>query len=53
MPRAGVIEATQSPWAPPAVLVPKVDGLWTFFVDYRRRSAVTVKEVYSIPRRDE
>ncbi|POM73982.1 LOW QUALITY PROTEIN: Retrovirus-related Pol Polyprotein [Phytophthora palmivora] len=48
-----VIEECNGPWAFPVVLVKKKDGTIRFCIDYRSLNAVTVKDVYPLPRIDE
>lgn len=49
----GVTQPSSSPWALPVVLLPKKDGSIPFCVGYRKFSAITVSDVYPIPRTDE
>jgi hypothetical protein len=42
----GVIEASESPWAAPVVLVRKKDGTLRYCIDYRQLNEVTKKDSY-------
>lgn len=49
----GVIEEGSGAWGFPVVLVKKKDGSVRFCIDYRSLNAITVKDVYPLPRVDE
>ncbi|KAE9263517.1 hypothetical protein PR003_g33132, partial [Phytophthora rubi] len=49
----GVIEEGEGAWGFPVVIVRKKDGSVRFYIDYRALNAVTVKDVYPLPRVDE
>jgi transposase InsO family protein len=48
-----VVSPSRSPWSSPVVLVRKKDGTIRFCVDYRKLNAVTVRDVYPLPRVDD
>uniref|UniRef100_H3G6K9 Reverse transcriptase domain-containing protein n=1 Tax=Phytophthora ramorum TaxID=164328 RepID=H3G6K9_PHYRM len=48
-----VIEPGEGAWGFPVVIVRKKDGSVRFCIDYRSLNAVTVKDVYPLPRVDE
>lgn len=49
----GITVESNSPWSSPTVLARKAGGTWRFCVDYRKLNAITVKDVYPLPRVDE
>ena len=50
---ADIVEPSNSPYVAPITLQPKKDGSLRFCVDFREVNAVTVRDVYLIPRIDD
>ena len=49
----GAIQKLSSPWASAVVLVRKKDGSLRFCIDLHKLNARTIKDAYSLPRKDE
>ena len=49
----GVVEPSVSPWSAPVLMVPKKDGSYRFYVDFRGLNRVTSWSEYPIPRIDD
>ena len=49
MEKLDLIEASQSPWSSPLLLVPKSDGSYRVVVDYRQLNSRTVPQSFPIP----
>jgi hypothetical protein len=49
----GMIEAADSAWSSPVVLVRKKDLTWRLCIDYRCLNAVTRRDAYPLPRIDD
>ena len=48
-----VIRPSNSPWAPPVVMVRKKDGSLRFCVDFRQLNTATIKDAHPLPRIDD
>ncbi|CAF1251972.1 unnamed protein product, partial [Didymodactylos carnosus] len=53
MQEQNIIELATGPWAAPVTLQPKRDGTMRFYIDFRRLNAVTIRDVYPLPRVDD
>jgi hypothetical protein len=49
----GIIQASDSPWASPAILVKKANGKKRLCIDYRGLNKLTREDAYPLPRIDE
>lgn len=47
--KLGIVEPSNSPWSSPILLVNTKGGKYRFRVDYRKLSAVTVRDSYPLP----
>ena len=50
MQKSKVIQPSNSPWASPAVLVRKKDGMLRLCIDYRKLNSVTKGDAFPMPR---
>jgi hypothetical protein len=46
----GLIRPSYSPYAAPALLVPKHDGTWRMVVDYKKLNNITIKDSHPLPK---
>ena len=46
----GIVEASQSPWSSPCVLVRKADSTWRFCTDFRKVNNVMKSNCFRLPR---
>ena len=44
----GIISPSQSSYSTPVVMVPKPDGSWRIFPDYRNLNKITIKDNFPI-----
>ncbi|CAF1383777.1 unnamed protein product [Rotaria sp. Silwood1] len=49
----GLIRPSYSPYAAPALLVPKHDGTWRMVVDYKKLNHITIKDSHPLPKMEQ